>query len=155
MLTLDFSVVRSSGQPEFSQLPSSDVPRSLCPMFQVQEIQLMLRPFEAAPIPKRLLKAEVQSLKRFASKTSIAKAAMPRRTTFAIDGFGTNRVSNSHGVREVRHRRSNPASCKRHLGHRQPHLYACNSGQQCQVVAVTEVPDAKHPALDLAQARTK
>lgn len=49
-----------------TQLASSDVPRSLCPAFQVQEIQLMLLPFEAAPIPKRLLKAEVQSLKRFA-----------------------------------------------------------------------------------------
>jgi toxin CcdB len=59
-----------------TQLASSDVPRSLCPVFQVQGLQLMLLPFEAAPIPKRLLKTEVQSLKRFASDIVAAMDAV-------------------------------------------------------------------------------
>ncbi len=48
-----------------TQLALRDVPRNLCPMFQVQGLELMLIPFEAAPLPKRLLKAQVQSLKRY------------------------------------------------------------------------------------------
>jgi hypothetical protein len=52
------------------------VPRSLCPVFQVQGLQLMLLPFEAAPIPKRLLKTDVQSLKRFASDIVAAMDAV-------------------------------------------------------------------------------
>ncbi|MEO8542073.1 MAG: CcdB family protein [Burkholderiaceae bacterium] len=59
-----------------SQLASSDVPRSLCPVFQVQGLQLMLLPFEAAPIPKSLLKTDVQSLKRFASEIVAAMDAV-------------------------------------------------------------------------------
>ena len=59
-----------------TQLASSDVPRSLCPMFQVQGLQLMLLPFEAAPLPKSLLKTDVQSLKRFASEIVAAMDAM-------------------------------------------------------------------------------
>jgi toxin CcdB len=59
-----------------TQLASSDVPRSLCPVFQVQGLQLMLLPFEAAPIPKRLLKPDVQSLKRFASDIVAAMDAV-------------------------------------------------------------------------------
>ena len=59
-----------------SPLAWSDVPRSLCPMFQVQGLQLMLLPFEAAPLPKSLLKTDVQSLKRFASEIVAAMDAM-------------------------------------------------------------------------------
>jgi len=59
-----------------SQLASSDVPRSLCPVFQVQGLQLMLLPFEAAPIPKSLLKTDVQSVKRFASEIVAAMDAV-------------------------------------------------------------------------------
>ena len=59
-----------------SQLASGDVPRSLCPMFQVQGLQLMLLPFEAAPLPKSLLKTDVQSLKRFASEIVAAMDAV-------------------------------------------------------------------------------
>jgi len=59
-----------------SQLASSDVPRSLCPVFQVQGLQLMLLPFEAAPIPKSLLKTDVQSVKRFASEIVAAMNAV-------------------------------------------------------------------------------
>lgn len=59
-----------------SKLASSDVPRSLCPTFQVQGLQLMLLPFEAAPVPKRLLKDEVQTLKRSASEIIAAMDAV-------------------------------------------------------------------------------
>ncbi|MCP5280932.1 MAG: CcdB family protein [Rhodoferax sp.] len=59
-----------------TQLASDDVPRSLCPVFPVQGLQLMLLPFEAAPIPKRLLKTHVQSLKRFASEIVAAMDAV-------------------------------------------------------------------------------
>jgi toxin CcdB len=59
-----------------TQLKSSDVPRSLCPVFQVQGLQLMLLPFEAAPLPKNLLKTDVQSLKRFASEIVAAMDAV-------------------------------------------------------------------------------
>ena len=59
-----------------TQLASGDVPRSLCPMFQVQGLELMLLPFESAPIPKRLLKTDVQSLKRFASEIVAAMDAV-------------------------------------------------------------------------------
>ena len=59
-----------------SQLASRDVPRNLCPMFQVEGLQLMLLPFEAAPIPKRLLKDEVQTLKRFANEIIAAMDAV-------------------------------------------------------------------------------
>jgi len=59
-----------------TQLASSDVPRSLCPVFQVQGLQLMLLPFEAAPMPKTLLKTDVQTLKRFASEIVAAMDAV-------------------------------------------------------------------------------
>lgn len=59
-----------------TQLTSSDVPRNLCPVFQVQGMQLMLLPFEAAPMPKSLLKTDVQSLKRFASEIVAAMDAV-------------------------------------------------------------------------------
>lgn len=59
-----------------TQLASSEVPRSLCPVFQVLGQQLMLLPFEAAPIPKTLLKTELQSLKRNASEINAAMDAV-------------------------------------------------------------------------------
>jgi len=59
-----------------TQLVASDVPRSLCPLFQVQGLQLMLLPFEAAPLPESLLKTDVQSLKRFASEIVAAMDAV-------------------------------------------------------------------------------
>ena len=61
-----------------TQLASSDVPRGLCPVFQVQGKQLMLLPFEAAPMPKSLLKTDVQSVKRFASEIVAAMDAVMR-----------------------------------------------------------------------------
>ena len=59
-----------------SQLASSDVPRSLCPTFQVQGLQLMPLPVEAAPIPKRLLNDRVQMLKRASSEIIAAMDAV-------------------------------------------------------------------------------
>ena len=59
-----------------TQLASGDVPRNLCPVFQVQGLQLMLLPFEAAPLPKSLLKTDVQSLKRYASEIVAAMDAV-------------------------------------------------------------------------------
>ncbi len=59
-----------------TQLASSDVPRSLCPVFQVQGLHLMLLPFEAAPLPKTLLKTDVQSLKRYAGEIVAAMDAV-------------------------------------------------------------------------------
>jgi len=43
-------------------LSASDLPRRLCPLISVHGKSLMLVPFEAAPLDKRLLKAEISSL---------------------------------------------------------------------------------------------
>ncbi|MDR3369919.1 CcdB family protein [Rhodoferax sp.] len=43
-------------------LASKDLPRRLCPTFTVNGPSLMLVPFEAAPLDKRLLKTHVVSL---------------------------------------------------------------------------------------------
>lgn len=43
-------------------LPAKDLPRRLCPTFTVNGQTLMLVPFEAAPLDKRLLKTHVESL---------------------------------------------------------------------------------------------
>lgn len=43
-------------------LPAADLPRRLCPTFTVNGQSLMLVPFEAAPLDKRLLKTNVVSL---------------------------------------------------------------------------------------------
>lgn len=59
-----------------TQLASSEVPRGLCPVFKVQGQQLMLLPFEAAPMPKRLLKTGVQSLKLSAGEIIAAMDAV-------------------------------------------------------------------------------
>ena len=44
-------------------LSASDLPRRLCPVFVVRGQSLMLVPFEAAPLDKRLLKAEIASIR--------------------------------------------------------------------------------------------
>ena len=44
-------------------LAAKDLPRRLCPVITVNEKSLMLVPFEAAPLDKRLLKAEITSLR--------------------------------------------------------------------------------------------
>lgn len=44
-----------------SRLPASSMPRRLCPMLIVKAQSLMLVPFEAAPLDKRLLKSKVAS----------------------------------------------------------------------------------------------
>jgi len=43
-------------------LAAKDLPRRLCPTFTVSGQSLMLVPFEAAPLDKRLLKTHVTSL---------------------------------------------------------------------------------------------
>ncbi len=43
-------------------LSAKDLPRRLCPTFVVNGQSLMLVPFEAAPLDKRLLKTQVVSL---------------------------------------------------------------------------------------------
>jgi toxin CcdB len=44
-------------------LSASQLPRQLCPMFEVAGQNLMLIPFEAAPLDKRLLKTKTASLR--------------------------------------------------------------------------------------------
>lgn len=44
-------------------LAAKDLPRRLCPVISVNEQPLMLVPFEAAPLDKRLLKAEITSIR--------------------------------------------------------------------------------------------
>jgi len=46
-----------------TSLPSSSLPRRLCPLLQVKGQTLMLVPFEAAPLDKRYLKSKVISLR--------------------------------------------------------------------------------------------
>jgi toxin CcdB len=46
-----------------SKLPASSMPRRLCPVVLVKDQSLMLVPFEAAPLDKRLLKSKVVSLR--------------------------------------------------------------------------------------------
>jgi len=51
----------------------AQIPRRLCPLVSVLGLSLMLVPFEAAPLDKRLLKTEVASL---ADRSSDIIAAM-------------------------------------------------------------------------------
>jgi toxin CcdB len=44
-------------------LAAKDLPNRLCPVINVNSKSLMLVPFEAAPLDKRLLKAEITSIK--------------------------------------------------------------------------------------------
>lgn len=44
-------------------LPANDLPRRLCPIFVIGGKHLMLVPFEAAPLDKRLLRTEISSIR--------------------------------------------------------------------------------------------
>jgi len=44
-------------------LAAKDLPRPLCPVFSVDGQPLMLVPYEAAPLDKRLLKTETTSIR--------------------------------------------------------------------------------------------
>jgi toxin CcdB len=44
-------------------LGAKDLPRQLCPLVTVNDRPLMLVPFEAAPLDKRLLRSEVASFR--------------------------------------------------------------------------------------------
>lgn len=44
-------------------LAAHDLPHRLCPVISVNDQPLMLVPFEAAPLDKRLLKAEITSIR--------------------------------------------------------------------------------------------
>ena len=45
-----------------TNLSPAELPARLCPVITVQNLSLMLVPFEAAPLDKRLLRAEVASV---------------------------------------------------------------------------------------------
>lgn len=47
----------------FTALAARDLPRRLCPVITINDRALMLVPFEAAPLDKRLLKAEIASIR--------------------------------------------------------------------------------------------
>ena len=57
-------------------LPAKDLPRRLCPTFTVGGKPLMLVPFEAAPLDKRLLKGGITSLRYQASDVIAAMDAV-------------------------------------------------------------------------------
>lgn len=59
-----------------TSLAASELPRSLCPVVTVRQKSLMLVPFEAAPLDKRLLKTEVTSLRDRASDIIAAMDAV-------------------------------------------------------------------------------
>ena len=44
-------------------LATNDLPRRLCPVITVNDKSLMLVPFEAAPLDKRLLRTEITSVR--------------------------------------------------------------------------------------------
>ncbi len=46
-----------------TNLATKDLPRRLCPAITVKARSLMLVPFEAAPLDKRLLKTEITSIR--------------------------------------------------------------------------------------------
>lgn len=47
-------------------LEDSDLPSRLCPVFTISNQRLMFVPYEAAPLPKKLLRKRVVSLKHSA-----------------------------------------------------------------------------------------
>jgi toxin CcdB len=59
-----------------TSLAASELPSRLCPMVTVRRKSLMLVPFEAAPLDKRLLKTEVTTLKDRASDIIAAMDAV-------------------------------------------------------------------------------
>lgn len=57
-------------------LAASDLPRPLCPVFTVDNTPLMLVPYEAAPLDKRLLKTEISSIRDRAHEVVAAMDAV-------------------------------------------------------------------------------
>ena len=57
-------------------LAAGELPRRLCPVLLVRKQRLMLVPFEAAPLDKRLLKAKVTSIKESADALVAAMDAV-------------------------------------------------------------------------------
>jgi toxin CcdB len=59
-----------------TSLAAKELPQRLCPVFTVRRKYLMLVPFEAAPLDKRLLKTEVSSIRDRASDIIAAMDAV-------------------------------------------------------------------------------
>lgn len=59
-----------------TSLAARELPQRLCPVFTVRRKNLMLVPFEAAPLDKRLLKTEVSSVRDRASDIIAAMDAV-------------------------------------------------------------------------------
>lgn len=59
-----------------TSLAASELPRRLCPVFTVRRKSLMLVPFEAAPLDKRLLKTELTSIRERANDIIAAMDAV-------------------------------------------------------------------------------
>ena len=57
-------------------LAANRLPRQLCPMFSVAGLDLMLVPYEAAPLDKRLLKVKATSLHERAHEVVAAMDAV-------------------------------------------------------------------------------
>lgn len=57
-------------------LAANKLPRQLCPMFFVAGLDLMLVPYEAAPLDKRLLKVKTASLHERAHEVVAAMGAV-------------------------------------------------------------------------------
>ena len=59
-----------------TKLKIDELPHRLCPLIDVNKRSLMLVPFEAAPLPKRLLKKKVISAKQHANEIIAAMDAV-------------------------------------------------------------------------------
>jgi len=59
-----------------TSLAAKELPQRLCPVFTVRRKNLMLVPFEAAPLDKRLLKTEIASIRDRASDIIAAMDAV-------------------------------------------------------------------------------
>ena len=59
-----------------TSLAAKELPQRLCPVFTVRRKNLMLVPFEAAPLDKRLLKTEITSIRDRASDIIAAMDAV-------------------------------------------------------------------------------
>ena len=59
-----------------TSLAAKELPQRLCPVFTMRRKSLMLVPFEAAPLDKRLLKTEIASIRDRASDIIAAMDAV-------------------------------------------------------------------------------
>ena len=57
-------------------MPEPDLPKRLCPRVKVKSESLVLIPFEAAPIPKKLLKKKVGELREYSFEILAAMDAV-------------------------------------------------------------------------------